>query len=67
MFKRIARWLVTAFGVFLILDAIFSLVLGKRYTLWGLEYTPDRSLRNELWSLHVFPQGKELVCRLQDW
>lgn len=29
-------------AIFLLLDSFLSIILGKRYILWGLEYTPSR-------------------------
>ena len=27
-------------AIFLLLDSLLSIIFGKRYILWGLEYTP---------------------------
>lgn len=29
-------------AIFLLLDSFLSIILGKRYILWGLEYIPSR-------------------------
>jgi hypothetical protein len=38
--SRIAEWILMGLAIFLTLDAALALVLGKRYMLWGLDYTP---------------------------
>ena len=40
--KGIIGRLVVAAGAFLILDAAFAVLLGKRYMLWGLSHTPEQ-------------------------
>jgi hypothetical protein len=40
--KGIIGRLVVAAGAFLILDAVFAVLLGKRYMLWGLSHTPEQ-------------------------
>lgn len=33
-------WVLTGLAFFLMLDALLAILLGKRYILWGLDYTP---------------------------
>ena len=35
-----ARWALTCISVFLLLDSSLSILLGRRYMLWGLEHMP---------------------------
>jgi hypothetical protein len=37
---RWVGWLLAGVGIFLIADALLAIVFGKRYMVWGLEYTP---------------------------
>jgi amino-acid N-acetyltransferase len=37
---KITGLILAAVGIFLMLDAFFAVILGKRYMLWGLEHAP---------------------------
>jgi hypothetical protein len=37
---KIGGWILIGLAIFLMLDAVLAIVLGKRYMLWGLDYTP---------------------------
>jgi hypothetical protein len=39
--SKIVGWIVIGLAIFLMMDAILAIVLGKRYMLWGLDYTPS--------------------------
>jgi hypothetical protein len=37
---KIVGWILICLAIFLMFDAFLAIVLGKRYMLWGLDYTP---------------------------
>lgn len=40
--SRALRLSAVVLAIFLLLDSFLSIILGKRYILWGLEYAPSR-------------------------
>jgi len=40
--KKVVNIILIGLAIFLLLDSFLSIILGKRYILWGLEYTPSR-------------------------
>ncbi len=37
---NIVGWILLVLAIFLFLDAVLAIILGKRYMLWGLGYMP---------------------------
>jgi len=42
-------------AIFLLLDSFLSIILGKRYILWGLKYTP-REYRKYIENVSLLPK-----------
>ncbi len=63
--KKIIGWSSIILGVFLMLDALLALILGKRYMLWGLEYTSD-AYRVLIENVSAFPPMALLGIKLTE-
>ncbi|MCX9011135.1 MAG: hypothetical protein OIN66_08435 [Candidatus Methanoperedens sp.] len=53
---RLAEIVLIAVAVFLLLDSLLSIILGNRYMLWGLEYTP-KAYGNFIERISALPPG----------
>jgi hypothetical protein len=56
-------WILLVLSVFLIADAILSIIFGKLYMMWGLEYTPT-VYRDFITRLSTLPSGTVLGIKL---
>lgn len=52
--KKIMNIILIGLAIFLLLDSFLSIIFGKRYILWGLEYTPSK-YRNYIKNVSLLP------------
>lgn len=50
-------------GIFLTLDSALAVIFGKRYMLWGLEYTP-RAYSELIHSIAMLPASTLLIIKI---